>query len=414
MRHTIAVVAMLFMTAGFVMPAAAGGFTLDSVFAQVYSEKVTVVDAGVSAYATYHENFGDQTVTAVAPKSGNVTVLWDKYDITALTRWLRIVTVVKDVKDNQIVDLKQAFVTPANERSNMGIVCKVTNPYEIWIDTNTMPEFVRFTPVVVQNASKKERTILWIFHVVNHSEKENMTDVFITRFDVSEELSKDLVVDQPQLGLTQAMLEDDNRPEQLTRFFRSYLYDRYPLQLIKTIAPYQIKADGRAQRVQGDMEAGFRAEVAKLTAAYEQKLEAYQGKVDELIAKLNAAQEAEAEAVRKAADERLVNPPAPVVTTTTETAIEAAQPRLEAPVVRVNFRINLPEGVVTRIETLDERGVKPYDKRYRGYIPFERYIIGQDLWLRLTWEGASGPDSWKVVRNITEDMIVEYNTLEVR
>ncbi|MFA5158634.1 MAG: hypothetical protein WC451_05630 [Patescibacteria group bacterium] len=273
-------------------PVQAGGFALDSIFAQVYSAKVTVVDAGVTAYATYHKDFGDQVVTAVAPNSGNVTMLWDKYGITAPTRWLRIVTVVKDVKGNQVVDLKQAFVTPANERSNMGIVCKVVNPYEIWIDGESLPDFVRFTPVVVQNASKKERTIIWIFHVVNHFERENTTDVFITRLDVSDELSLDLVVDQPQLGLTQGMLEAEDRPDTLTRFFRSYLYGRYPLQLIKTIAPYQIKADGRAQRVQGDLEAGFRDQIAKLQAAYDEKLGVYQDKIDELIAKLNAAQEA--------------------------------------------------------------------------------------------------------------------------
>jgi hypothetical protein len=408
---------MFVLIVGVIVPAAAGGFTLDSVFAQVYSEKVTVVDAGISAYATYHKDFGDQAVAAVAPNPGNVTVLWDEYGITAPTRWLRIVTVVKDVKGNQITDIKQAFVTPANERSDMGVVCKVASPYEIWIDGASLPDFVRFTPVVVQNASKKERTIFWIFHVVNHFERENTTDVFITLLDVSEELSEDLIVDQPQLGLTQAMLEDVNRPDQITRFFRSYLYDRYPLQLIKTIAPYQIKADGRAQRVQGDTEAGFRAEIAKLTAAYEQKLEAYQGKVDELIAKLNAAQEAEAEAVRKAADERLANPPTPVTTTTTmiETATEAAQPRLEAPVARCNWRLNLPPGkVVVEVETIDGRGSKPYRQRYAGYIPMNNYIIGQDLWIKLTFEGNTDPEPWKVIRDVQSGKIVNYQNLGVR
>ena len=162
MRRTglaVVVALVLALTATAVL---GGGFVLDSIVAQVYSEKVTMVDAGVSTYANYSDTMSG-TINGVAPNAGNVTALWDKFGVTNETRWLRIVTVVKDVKSQQIIDIKQAFVTPENKQTNDGIVCKVVSPYEIWIDTQSLPEFTRFSPVVVQNASTKEHRIIWIF-----------------------------------------------------------------------------------------------------------------------------------------------------------------------------------------------------------------------------------------------------------
>lgn len=280
----------------------AGGFVLDSIFAQVYSEKVTVVDAGVSTYATYHAEL-DGPVTGVAPNPGNVTALCDRFNITAETRWLKIVTVVKDVKGNRIIQISQAFMTPDNERTNSGLSYKIVSPYEIWVDTWSLPPFIRFTPVVVQNASKKDHRILWVFTITSHFRRENSADVFITSKDISDELARDLIPDQPQLGLTLAMLEDQQRPEAISRLFRAYVYERYPVQLTNTSAPYAIKADGRAQRVQGQLQDEFRAEIAKLTAAYEQKINESRGVVDELIKKLQVLEEA-----RKAAEQKASEP----------------------------------------------------------------------------------------------------------
>jgi len=81
---------------------------------------------------------------------------------------------------------------------------------------------------------------------------------------------------------------------------------------------------------------------------------------------------------------------------------------------RCNFRINLPAGVVTRVETIDGRGRRVYDRRYAGYIPMNNYLVGQSLCVRLTWEGASAPDPWKVVRDVQSGMVVNYKDLEVR
>lgn len=82
-------------------------------------------------------------------------------------------------------------------------------------------------------------------------------------------------------------------------------------------------------------------------------------------------------------------------------------------VERCNFRINLPRGVVTRVETLDERGSRVYDRRYAGYIPMNNYSVGQTLAVRLTWEGR-GSDQWKVVRSVRPNMVVNYSEMEVR
>ncbi|MDD4967784.1 hypothetical protein [Halothiobacillus sp.] len=81
---------------------------------------------------------------------------------------------------------------------------------------------------------------------------------------------------------------------------------------------------------------------------------------------------------------------------------------------RCDFRINLPPGVVTRVETLDERGSRVYDRRYAGYIPMNNYPEGLTFCLRLTWEGASAPDPWKVVRSVRPNMVVNYTNMEVR
>jgi Sec-independent protein translocase protein TatA len=180
--------------------------------------------------------------------------------------------------------------------------------------------------------------------------------------------------------------------------------------------------------------------LGNLMEAYQRKLEAeaqaaetaaaeadYQRQLEEANAERDAARRAQAEEAarnqrlqrevdeaRAAAAQRLSNPPAPVTTTTTETTTEVVQPRPESPVVRVNFRINLPDGVVTRVETLDDRGSRVYDRRYAGYIPMNNYPEGLTFCLRLTWEGASAPDPWKVVRDVHDGMTVEYQNLEVR
>lgn len=125
---------------------------------------------------------------------------------------------------------------------------------------------------------------------------------------------------------------------------------------------------------------------------------------------------AEAESARRAAEEQLANPPAPVTTTTitTETTSQVVQPRPDVPVTLCSWRLNLPAGKVVCVETLDDRGERKYPKRYSGYIPFNNYVVGQSLCLRLTWEGASAPDPWKVVRNVRPDKAFNYSELEVR
>lgn len=163
---------------------------------------------------------------------------------------------------------------------------------------------------------------------------------------------------------------------------------------------------------------------AAQTAAAEAE---YQRKLAEAEAARRAAEEqraadaadyqrrlAQAEAARLEAENRLANPPAPVTTTTTETTTEVVQPRPEVPVTLCSWRLNLPAGKVVCVETLDQRGERRYPKRYSGHIPFNNYVVGQDLCVRLTWEGKSQPDPWKVVRNIQPDMTVNYTSLEVR
>lgn len=172
----------------------------------------------------------------------------------------------------------------------------------------------------------------------------------------------------------------------------------------------------------GQREANAVREAANQVAAEAE----YQRKLAEAEAARKAAEErriaeaaenqcklAEAEAARKAAEERLANPPAPVTTTTTETTTEVVQSRPEAPVL-CSWRLNLPTGRIVCVETLDHRGERRYPKRYSGYIPFNNYVVGQDLCLRLTWEGKSQPDPWKVVRDVHDGMVVDYNSLEVR
>lgn len=167
-------------------------------------------------------------------------------------------------------------------------------------------------------------------------------------------------------------------------------------------------------------------EQAAETAAAEAE---YQRKLAEAEAARRAAEEAraadaadyqrrlaQAEAARLEAENRLANPPAPVTTTitTTETAVETAQPRPATSPTLCSWRLNLPAGKVVCVETLDQRGERKYPKRYSGYIPFNNYVVGQSLCVRLTWEGASAPDPWKVVRDVTDGMTVDYTTLEVR
>lgn len=79
---------------------------------------------------------------------------------------------------------------------------------------------------------------------------------------------------------------------------------------------------------------------------------------------------------------------------------------------KCSWQLNLPAGVVTRIETLDDyRGERNYAGRWAGSIPFNGYR--QDtLCLRLTWEGR-GPDQWKLVR-VYDGLTVNYAQLEVR
>ena len=182
--------------------------------------------------------------------------------------------------------------------------------------------------------------------------------------------------------------------------------------------------------------------LGNLMEAYQRKLEAevqaaetaaaeaeYQRKLAEAEAARRAAEEAraadaadyqrrlaQAEAARLEAENRLANPPAPVTTTitTTETAVETAQPRPATSPTLCSWRLNLPAGKVVCVETLDQRGERKYPKRYSGYIPFNNYVVGQSLCVRLTWEGASAPDPWKVVRDVTDGMTVDYTTLEVR
>jgi len=152
----------------------------------------------------------------------------------------------------------------------------------------------------------------------------------------------------------------------------------------------------------------------------------YQRQLEEANAERDAARRAQAEEAarnqrlqrevdeaRAAAAQRLSNPPAPVTTTTTETTTEVVQPRPEAPTL-CSWRLNLPAGVVTRVETLDERGSRVYDRRYAGYIPMNNYPCGHTFCLRLTWEGKPQPDPWKVVRDVHDGMTVEYQNLEVR
>lgn len=152
----------------------------------------------------------------------------------------------------------------------------------------------------------------------------------------------------------------------------------------------------------------------------------YQRKLAEANAERDAARRAQAEEAarnqrlqrevdeaRAAAAQRLSNPPAPVTTTETVTTSQVVQPRPEAPTL-CSWRLNLPTGRVVCVETLDDRGERRYPKRYSGYIPFNNYVVGQSLCLRLTWEGASAPEPWKVVRDVHDGMTVEYQNLEVR
>jgi len=99
-----------------------------------------------------------------------------------------------------------------------------------------------------------------------------------------------------------------------------------------------------------------------------------------------------------------------LVPSTTTTSVQHSAASVE----RCDFRINLPAGVVTRVETLDERGSRVYDRRYAGYIPMNNYPCGHTFCLRLTWEGRSQPDPWKVVRDVQPGMVVNYQDLEVR
>lgn len=180
--------------------------------------------------------------------------------------------------------------------------------------------------------------------------------------------------------------------------------------------------------------------LGNLMEAYQRKLEAeaqtaeteaaeaeYQRKLEEANAQRDEARRAQAEEAARSqrlqreidqaradAAQRLSNPPAPVTTTETVTTSQVVQPRPDVPVTLCSWRLNLPPGKVVCVETLDDRGERRYPKRYSGYIPFDNFIVGQSLCVRLTWEGKSQPDPWKVVRSIQSNMAVDYTALEVR
>lgn len=154
-------------------------------------------------------------------------------------------------------------------------------------------------------------------------------------------------------------------------------------------------------------------------------LTAVQGEVAQAVERLNLNDVALAEGIqangtaiaeleaRVAATEawvRSVEGRQVLVPSTTTTSVQHSAASAE----RCDFRINLPPGVVTRVETLDERGSRVYDRRYAGYIPMNNYPEGLTFCLRLTWEGASAPDPWKVVRSVQPNMAVDYTTLEAR
>lgn len=290
----LAVFAALVVFQAATAPAAtATGLSLDSVFLQVYSEKMTVMDAGVGSYTTYGDAECSTTASAVAKDSVNVTVLSDRFGVTSETRWIKIVTVVKDVKSNQIVGISQAAVTSGNERTLDGIRYKIVSPYELWVDGWSLPEFTRFTPVVVQNASKKDHRILWLVHITKHFERENTTDIFVHHKDISNELVG-LTLDQPQLALDMKVLDGYKAlpaDSEFRRLFRAYVYSRYAtIDLSDTALPYQIASDGRAQRVQGQQQQQYEAGLAKLRSAYEQQLRDAKTTITDLTQKLNDTQ----------------------------------------------------------------------------------------------------------------------------
>ncbi len=99
----------------------------------------------------------------------------------------------------------------------------------------------------------------------------------------------------------------------------------------------------------------------------------------------------------------LVPPTAP----TTATA-----PTPPAVATKCNWRLNLPTGVIAKIETLDHRGERSYDGRWAKFIPMNNYAPGA-MCVRLTWEGRDKPDQWKIV-NVSDGLAVDYLKLEVR
>ncbi len=219
------------------------------------------------------------------------------------------------------------------------------------------------------------------------------------------------VVDNHELYATLYVYERDYQPQGMVIAGSEELPCNDSTSLRDVMAAYQYCYESKLQAAnQATAEAEYQRQLDEANAARQAAESQRAADAAEYQRKL-----AETEAARKVAEERLANPPAPVTKTTTETTTEAVQPRPEASVARVSFRINLPPaGVVTRVETLDERGSRVYDRRYAGYIPMNNYLSGATFCVRLTWEGASAPDPWKVVRKISDGLAVDYSSLEVR
>jgi len=414
MRHTIAVVAMLFiLAAGLIMPAAAGGFdAVQSTTSSstslgwslpIFLESDMRAPAGRITIWFSNREYGEPLFYYIG--SSRELLVGD--DIPAF-RWCIAKVELTGAYANQVVRSSWGNLGGMESNTFAAQICPGVQEARFFIQ-GRKKQYLRIAFLKIEVGSSGFTTEQ-SFRVVCQG-SDGLTDYKCQR-EVAQASWPCAGEELQGLWATLFVYESWYRSQGLVIAGTEAFPRNTTSALRDFLEVRQRQADAQAQAAEtAAAEAEYQRKLADAEAARKAAEERRAADAAEYQRKL-----ADAEAARKAAEERLANPPAPVTTTitTTETAVETAQPRPATSPTLCSWRFNLPPGKVVCVETLDQRGERRYPKRYSGYIPFNNYVVGQSLCVRLTWEGASAPDPWKVVRDVQPGMVVNYQDLEVR